>query len=556
MHVFLRFGSRLGLIKAFGIADMQTSQFNHWRGIYEPWCRTISCSAFVLVLLSAAGCATNPVTGRWESQLVSEAREIQLGEASYLQAQQSQGGAYVTHPAVVDYVRSVGEKLVRVSDRKRLPYDIVVLNNAVPNAWALPGGKMAVNRGLLIEMESEAELAAVLGHEIVHVAARHGAKSIERGLFLQAGMMGLGIAVGDEDYQDIIIGATGLGATLLTMKYGRGHELEADKYGIEYMSKAGYDPEAAVKMQETFLRLSDAKDPNWITGLLVTHPPSRERIRANRKTLENYPKGGFVGRQEYRQAIKPLLDSKEAYAIMADGYKALAEGNTALAGRLADKAIGIEPDEAHFHALAAKVHAAEKNWKQTANSLNRAIALNDSYYEYYLLRGRLAHAKGRRADAKRDLRKSLALLPTASGHYLLGSMSLDEGNERDAIANFRIAARSNASDGEKARAMLARLEIDDQPQKYLRVSTSLDRGGYLRIAVQNTTSVDVARGTISVSSASGRQWRQYAIPNGLPAGRQKTVQTREGPFPDIRTANAQTRIRFENIAVRNGGRRR
>ena len=522
----------------------------------NPWWRTFSCFAFALVLLAASGCATNPVTGRWESRLVSEAREIQLGEASYLQAQQSQGGAYVTHPAVVDYVRSVGEKLVRVSDRKRLPYDIVVLNNAVPNAWALPGGKMAINRGLLIEMESEAELAAVLGHEIVHVAARHGAKSIERGLLLQAGVTGLGIAVSDADYQDIILGATGLGATLLTMKYSRAHELEADKYGIEYMSAADYDPEAAVRMQETFLRLSDSKDPTWITGLLVTHPPSRERIRANRKTVTQYPKGGFVGREEYRKAIKPLLDSKEAYAVMADGYKALSDGNTALAGRLAEKAIGIEPDEAHFHALAAKVHAAEKNWKKTRNSLNRAISLNDSYYEYYLLRGRLAHAKGSRKDAKRDLRKSVSLLPTASGHYLLGSISLDEGNEREAIADFRIAAGSDSTDGEKARAMLAKLEMDDQPQNYLRISTSLDRGGYLRITVQNPTVVDVTRGSISVSSASSRQWRRYAIPNGVPAGRQKTVQTREGPFPDIRTANAQTQIRFENIAVRNGRRRR
>jgi len=510
----------------------------------------------VLFLLMAAGCATNPVTGRDEFRLVSESREIQLGKASYLQAQQSQGGAYVTHPAVVDYVRSVAEKLVRVSDRKHLPYEIVVLNNAVPNAWALPGGKLAINRGLLTEIESEAALAAVLAHEIVHVAARHGAQNIERGTFLQAGMMGLGIALSDEDYNDIIVGATGLGAGLLTMKYNRGAELEADKYGIKYMSNAGYDPLAAVQLQETFLRLADTKDPGWIAGLLVTHPPSRNRIIANRRTVAQYPKGGFIGRDAYQNAIMPLLNSEEAYTAMADGYKALADGNAALARRLADKAIGIESNEAHFHALAAKAHAAEKQWKPALRSLNHAIALNESYYEYYLLRGRLAQAKGRTADAKRDLRKSVSLLPTASGHYLLGELSLDEGKQRDAIDHFRIAAGSNSPDGEKARAMLARLEMGDQPQRYLRASTSLDRRGYLRVTLHNTSAVNVRSCTISISTPSSRRWRQYMFPRGIPAGRKETVQTREGPFPDVRTANAKAQIRFDKVAAESGRRRR
>ena len=113
---------------------------------------------------------------------------------------QVEGGDFDVLPELTTYVNGVGQKLAAVSDRK-LPYEFVVLDNSVPNAWALPGGKIAVNRGLLTELTSEAELAAVLGHEIVHAAARHGAKAQERGVLMQAGMAAaqIGAAVGGMD---------------------------------------------------------------------------------------------------------------------------------------------------------------------------------------------------------------------------------------------------------------------------------------------------------------------------------------------------------------------
>ena len=98
-----------------------------------------------------------------------------MGSQNYGPARQSQGGDYFIDPELTAYVQSVGNKLAAVSDRK-LPYEYTVLNDSVPNAWAMPGGKIAFNRGLLYELNSEAELAAVMGHEMVHAAARHGAK--------------------------------------------------------------------------------------------------------------------------------------------------------------------------------------------------------------------------------------------------------------------------------------------------------------------------------------------------------------------------------------------
>ena len=100
-------------------------------------------------------------------------------------------------------MQSVGNRLAKVSDRPELPYEFVVLNDSIPNAWAMPGGKIAFNRGLLYELNSEAELAAVLGHEITHAAARHGAKSMERGIFMQGAMVAIGIASQNSNYGNL-----------------------------------------------------------------------------------------------------------------------------------------------------------------------------------------------------------------------------------------------------------------------------------------------------------------------------------------------------------------
>ena len=132
--------------------------------------RVARAGAALLALGLLVGCATNPVTGESEFAFVDESQELAIGAEQYPPSQQMQGGRYVADPAVGAYVSEIGARLAAVSDRD-LPYEFVVLNNGVPNAWALPGGKIAVNRGLLLELENEAELAAVLGHEVVPSAA-------------------------------------------------------------------------------------------------------------------------------------------------------------------------------------------------------------------------------------------------------------------------------------------------------------------------------------------------------------------------------------------------
>ncbi|MEL0092727.1 MAG: M48 family metalloprotease, partial [Pseudomonadales bacterium] len=240
--------------------------------------------SFVLAILSfAVSCAVNPVTGKSELSLLDETQEVSLGTNQYGPTQQSQGGPYTRDRALTDYVQRIGNTLAKVSDRN-LPYEFVVIDDSTPNAWALPGGKIGINRGLLVRLNSEAELAAVLSHEIVHAAARHSAKSIERGLFVEGVLSVAGAALesGNSSYSGVVQDGARLGSQILLQSYGREAELESDAYGMVYMVRAGYDPEAAVTLQETFVALSAGRSSDWVSGLFASHPPSEERVARNR----------------------------------------------------------------------------------------------------------------------------------------------------------------------------------------------------------------------------------------------------------------------------------
>ena len=337
-----------------------------------------TASIVVLLTLSAllsGGCATNPVTGKSELQFVSTAQELAIGQQNYGKSQQAQGGELVAFPEISAYVSRVGEKLAKVSDRPDLPYEFVILNSSVPNAWALPGGKIAVNRGLLSAMENESELAAVIGHEIVHAAARHGAKSMERGILLQTALAGAGLALGDNDYRDIILtGANGV-AVLGTTKYGRDAEYEADQYGIKYMVAAGYDPQGGVSVQQKFLAMKNNQDPDWLSGLLASHPPSSARVARNQRIAADYP-AGEIGTETYQRIMAPLFASESAYKKFDDGMAALQQNNAELALDLAQQAIREQPKESLFYSLAAKAYAKQGKINPAMQQIDKAIALN------------------------------------------------------------------------------------------------------------------------------------------------------------------------------------
>jgi predicted Zn-dependent protease len=419
---------------------------------------TVAATTAIAMLALLAGCTVNPVTGERELGIVTTADEIAIGNEQYGPSRQMQGGDLVVDQELARYVAGVGQRLAAVSDRD-LPYEFTVLNNSVPNAWALPGGKIAVNRGLLVALQSEAELAAVLGHEIVHAAARHGALAMQRGLLLQTVVVATQAAVEGSDYSSFAVGTASVGAQLINQRYSREAELEADQYGMRYMSRAGYDPQAAVSLQQTFVRLFESdSDSSWIDGLFASHPPSTERVRRNEETAATLPAGGEIGADAYRRAISRLIQAKPAYDAYDAGVKALSDGRIDEAQRLADEAASLVPEEGHFHALLGDVDSERGMYGQAIAHYGDAIARNDGYFYYYVRRGFAHLALDELDPAAGDLDTSIGLLPTADAYVGLGRIAERRGDTARAAEYYMQAAGSASPAGDAARAALARIE--------------------------------------------------------------------------------------------------
>jgi len=490
------------------------------------WLRRLAALWIILfALFGASACATNPVTGKKELSLVSESQEINIGKKQYAPIRQSQGGDYVVDPQVQAYVNEVGQRLAAVSDRK-LPYEFKTLNNSVPNAWALPGGKIAISRGLLTELETEAELAAVLGHEIVHAAAKHGAKGMQRGIFLQGAVLVATIASQDSGYSNLAQVGAGMGAGLVNQKYGRDAERQSDHYGMKYMSRAGYDPQGAVELQKTFVKLSEGRRQAWLSGLFASHPASKERVQNNIKDAAGLPKGGEVGRERYLRNIARLIKSKPAYEAYEKAQKALSEGKTEQAKALAQKAIAIEPREGHFHSLLGDIEQRKKNFKGAKIHYNKAISLNGNFFYYHLQRGLINESLNANPEARRDLERSAQLLPTADAYNALGNIARKEGQTNKAKQYYAKAGNQNSAAGKAAFTSLVELDLPENPAKYLKVRLGLSQSGTLIAEVSNPTPRDVTGLVLALeypdSSGQMRQSNQ-SLPGRLKAGQKKVL---------------------------------
>ena len=486
----------------------------------------------ILAIVSLGGCAVNPVTGKNELMTVSPKQDLEIGEQNYAPMLQSQGGAYDVDPLLTDYVQSVGAKLAAVSD-VQLPYEFTVLNSSVPNAWALPGGKIAINRGLLTELNSEAELAAVLGHEIVHAAARHTAKQMSRGQLMQGMVLATSVATSNTNYGDYAVGGAAVAAQLITTKYGRGAELESDKYGMKYMRNAGYDPQGAVVLQETFVRLSEGHDQDWISGLFASHPPSNERVKANRQTAKKWPAGGTVGTDSFRAAMQKTFEAKPAYDAYDEGREALGEKNNDEALSLANKALDIFPAEANFHALRGDVRLLNKQYDMAVTNYNRAIGRRDDFFYYHLQRG-LAKKELKQNDAAAaDLERSLELLPTAPAHYNLGLIKQDRGQTDAAIEHFRVVATSDGDYGKAAQGQLARLELADKPGDYVPYACAAGSNGNLVVSVRNDAPIAITGVQVEISytdNAGSTKRINRSVGGRIEPGQIAKTDTGLGPY--------------------------
>ncbi|WP_129782193.1 M48 family metalloprotease [Peristeroidobacter soli] len=490
----------------------------------------------LLLALWLSACGVNPVTGKKEIQFVSEAQEIKIGEQNYAPTRQSEGGSFDVLPDLTVYINEVGKKLAAVSDRQ-LPYEFVVLNNPVPNAWALPGGKIAVNVGLLSELQNEAELAAVLGHEIVHAAARHGAKAQERGTIMQVGLAAaqIGAAISDVDstVANLAVQGAGVGAQMIQQKYGRDQELESDEYGMKYMKLAGYDPQGAITLQETFVRLSQqggAKSQSFIEGLFASHPPSEERVAKNKATAQRLGAGGDLGKDRYQARLQPFRKIEPAYKKFDEAMTAARKKEYTKAESLVQEAIKIEPREGRFHEFLGEMKLAQKKPEEALPHYQKAIDLNSNYFGSYLGAGVAQYQAGNKARAEEWLTKSVELLPTAPAAYYLGTISRDRGDRAKAMDYFRAAAGSQSSIGQRAAAEFVRMDLPQNPGNYVATQGQIDPQGRVVVVVQNRSPAPLVgiQVTPVLVDASGRivqQGQPVVFRSAVPSGQQAAAQT-------------------------------
>ena len=266
--------------------------------------------------LVAGGCAQNPVSGKSEFVLMSESDELRLGRANHGKIIEEYGR--YDNSELQAYVQRIGERVTSRSHRPGLVYRFTVLDSEEVNAFALPGGYIYITRGLLAYLNSEAELAAVLGHEAGHVTARH---SVRQYTAQQAASMGFTLGsvflpqlrtTGANDLFNLIGGA-------LLRGYGREHELEADRLGAEYLAKSGYDPQAMIgvirvlKNHETFEKQrakAENREPNVYHGLFSTHPDNDTRLKEVIGRANVFLKSGssrIVGRNKFLTELDGLV---------------------------------------------------------------------------------------------------------------------------------------------------------------------------------------------------------------------------------------------------------
>jgi len=262
-----------------------------------------SVTALAAAVALVIACATNPATGKKQLMLVSEAQEIAMGK----EADQEAIGAYGLYPdpKVQAYVERLGKGLAAKSERPDLPWSFKVVDDPTVNAFALPGGYIYVTRGIMAHLRSEAELVAVLGHEIGHVTGRHSASQMSKQTLAMGGLV-LGMAVKPELQQFAGLAQQSLG--LLFLKFGRDDENQADELGLRYMTRQAYDPKEMLEVFGVLDGVTRAEGGGRMPDWLSTHPsPGNRTARIQGQIAATEASGTIVNRREYLRQLDGMV---------------------------------------------------------------------------------------------------------------------------------------------------------------------------------------------------------------------------------------------------------
>ncbi len=398
-------------------------------------------------------CAVNPVTGQSQLMLVSEEQEIAMGKELYpnaLWGGEGGGGEY-RDERLKTYLKGIVVNIHKASHRPNLPVDFAIQDSSVPNAWAIPG-YVVMTRGLLANLNNEAEFAYIMGHEMGHVAARHSASQMSKGMLAQVLLGGAGIALAGSDYSEAALTLGSIGGSLLLLKYSRSDELEADRLGVQYMTRLGYDPRNALNAQKNIENISNeyirslGQEPGergFFEDLLSTHPRTSVRVEEMQNIINTMPRqpirGDGTNRQQFQSATTEIRKTHAIYTNYYDkGVRALKKDNLPEAASFAQMALAQDQKRAPFHTLNGFIMLKKKDYSGAERSFQQALSIDPNYQPAVRGMGAKSYFQGKYTESIQYLRRSLTLFPgDLPSFYFLGMGYYRTKSYRNAIAYLK-----------------------------------------------------------------------------------------------------------------------
>lgn len=376
----------------------------------------LSVALVLLAALLSAGCATNPVTGQTQLAFMSVQEEIATGVQNYPQTTQMHDGLVPNSNRLQAYVSGLGHRLAGVSHRPDLPWEFNVVNASAINAYALPGGKISVTRGLVNRLENEDQLAFVLAHEVGHVSARHHVSQHATGVLVNLAIAGLGVglAVSDSRYTGVGLAVAGVAGALLMTSYSRDQERQSDELGYLYMTRAGYNPRAMLGVFQVFLSMQRG-EPSAVERLFHSHPLPVERIEYARQMVTR-ASPSLTGRpfitNNFRAGAAQVKQRAHAYAAMDQGNAYLGRKQYGRAAQGFREAIRAYGGEGLFYSRLALAELGQNRVGQAVAHARRGAGLSPGVFSVRYVAGQVFRQSGDYAAAARAHAAADRLLPS------------------------------------------------------------------------------------------------------------------------------------------------
>lgn len=418
----------------------------------------LGAAAGASTLGALQGCAQSPVTGERILVGMSEAQERAV-DTQVAPHQFSQDLGAVQDAGLNRYVSELGQRMHKLSHRPDMPYSYRVLNANYVNAYTFPGGAMGVTRGILADMKDEAQLAALLGHELGHVNARHAAQRQGQALVAQVAVIGVNVAAQNSRWADLGAIGSQIGASALLASYSREHEREADALGQEYLVRAGYPASGMTDLHQLLVD-QEKETPSLLATLFSSHPMSGERrAAAAQQAQTRYASSAGLPRQRERlmdntvglRRIKPTIDACQR------GETALSQRKTDAAQREFGAALKHSPDDYASHVRMAQCLQAMGRSREAQAHAEQAQRIYPQEAQAHKLGGVLALSLREPAKAYEGLHRFDQLLPGDPGVLFLKGVSLEGMGQRERAAQHYRAFLQNTAQGDAAQYAVGRL---------------------------------------------------------------------------------------------------